>query len=49
MLGMATVLDIIILYFFTRPVVGLMSNTKLMTRRTIRAAERVPVAAGGVR
>ena len=49
MLGLATVLDIIIMYFFTRPVVGLMSNTKLMTRRTIRAAERVPVAAGGVR
>lgn len=49
MLGMATVLDIFILYFFTRPVVGLMSTTKLMSRRAVRAAERVPVPAGGVR
>ena len=47
MLGMATVLDIIILYFFTRPAVTLMSNTKLLQRRTVRAS--APAAAGGAR
>jgi preprotein translocase subunit SecD len=45
MLGLATVLDIIILTTFTRPVVGLMSNSKLMSRRSVRAAQ--PVAATG--
>jgi len=40
MLGMATLLDLLILVAFTRPVVFLMSNTKLLTRRTVRAAER---------
>jgi preprotein translocase subunit SecD len=52
MLGMATVLDIAILYFFTRPVVFLMAGTKLLNRRTIRAAEKpepVPATAGGAR
>jgi preprotein translocase subunit SecD len=49
MLGLATVLDIIILYFFTRPVVGLMSGTKLMSRKQVRAAEPVAVGVGGAR
>ncbi len=40
MLGMATLLDLLILVAFTRPVVFLMSNTKLLTRRTVRASER---------
>lgn len=45
MLGLATVLDIIILTTFTRPVVGLMSSSKMMSRRSVRAAQ--PVAATG--
>jgi preprotein translocase subunit SecD len=49
MLGLASVLDIIILYFFTRPVVTLMSGTKLLQRTTIRAAEPVAATAGGRR
>lgn len=40
MLGLATLLDLLILVAFTRPVVFLMGNTKLLTRRTVRAAER---------
>jgi preprotein translocase subunit SecD len=40
MLGLATLLDLLILVAFTRPVVFLMSTTKLLTRRTVRAAER---------
>lgn len=47
MLGIATVLDIIILWGFTRPVVFLTSETRLLTRRTVRAAEPVAVPAGG--
>lgn len=46
MLGMATVLDIVLMYLFTRPVVGLMANTKLMTRRNVRAAQADPAKAG---
>jgi preprotein translocase subunit SecD len=46
MLGLATVLDIIILTTFTRPVVGLLSTSKLMSRRSVRAAQPVAVAAG---
>jgi preprotein translocase subunit SecD len=49
MLGLASVLDIIILYFFTRPLVTLMSGTKLLQRTTIRAAEPVAATAGGRR
>ncbi len=45
-LGMATVLDIIILWAFTRPVVMLMGNTRLITRRSVRAADTAPVTAG---
>ncbi len=40
MLGIATVLDLLILHFFTRPVVFLLSNTRLVTRKTVRAAEK---------
>jgi preprotein translocase subunit SecD len=54
MLGMATVLDVIILYCFTRPVVMLMGNTRLITRRSVRAREKTraqaqAAAAGGAR
>jgi preprotein translocase subunit SecD len=49
MLGLASVLDIIILYFFTRPVVTLMSGTKLLHRKGIRAAEPVAATTGGRR
>jgi preprotein translocase subunit SecD len=49
MLGLASVLDIIILYFFTRPLVTLMSGTKLLHRKGIRAAEPVAVTTGARR
>jgi preprotein translocase subunit SecD len=39
MLGMATILDVIIMYFFTRPVVMLMGHGRMVTRRTVRASE----------
>jgi preprotein translocase subunit SecD len=45
MLGLATVLDIVILYFFTRPVVFLMSNTKLLSRKNLRAVEKTATPA----
>ncbi len=48
MLGIATVLDILILWGFTRPTVWLMSETRLLTRRTVRAADTA-VAPGGAR
>ncbi|MEX0705247.1 MAG: SecD/SecF family protein translocase subunit, partial [Nitriliruptoraceae bacterium] len=48
MLGIATVLDILILWAFTRPVVWLMSETRLLTRRTVRAVDAA-VASGGAR
>lgn len=38
MLGIATVLDLLILHFFTRPTVFLLSNTRLVTKWTVRAA-----------
>jgi preprotein translocase subunit SecD len=47
MLGMATLLDLIIMYFFTRPVVGLLSGTRLLDRRSVRAADTAPVPVGG--
>ncbi|MFA9445686.1 protein translocase subunit SecD [Egicoccus sp. AB-alg6-2] len=49
MLGIASILDIVIMYFFTRPLVFLLSGTKLMNRRTVRAAEPATVTAGGRR
>ena len=49
MLGMASILDLVIMYAFTRPVVGLMSTTRLMSRKQVRAADQVPVTAGGSR
>jgi preprotein translocase subunit SecD len=55
MLGMATVLDIVIMYFFTRPTVFLMGNTKLITRENVRASSSratrrtAPSPAGGSR
>ncbi len=52
MLGIATVLDLIILHLFTRPTVFLLSGTKLVTRRTVRAApgtERAPASTAGAR
>ncbi|WP_052667317.1 protein translocase subunit SecD [Nitriliruptor alkaliphilus] len=54
MLGIATLIDLLILGLFTRPVVELLARTKLITRRSLRAVERpaagTPVeASGGVR
>ena len=49
MLGIATVLDLFILYFFTRPIVFLLANTRLMDRKTVRAADTAPVATAGGR
>ena len=54
MLGMATILDVIIMYCFTRPTVMLMGNTRMVTRRSVRAAEATraeakAAAAGGAR
>ncbi|GGI07315.1 protein translocase subunit SecD [Egicoccus halophilus] len=48
MLGIASVLDILIMVAFTRPLVFLLAGTKLMNRRTVRAAEPA-VATAGVR
>ncbi len=39
MLGVATILDLVIMWGFTRPVVWLMSTTRLLTRRTVRASD----------
>ncbi len=44
-LGLATVLDILILYFFTRPAVHLLGGSKILSRRNIRAGEAAEVAA----
>ncbi len=49
MLGIATVLDLFILYFFTRPIVFLLANTRLVDRKTVRAADTAPVATAGGR
>jgi protein-export membrane protein SecD len=46
MLGLASILDILIMYFYTRPLVTLMSGTKLLSRQNIRAAEPVTAGAG---
>ncbi len=43
MLGMATVLDLLILALFTRPLVFLMGGTRLLSRRNVRAADPKPV------
>ena len=39
MLGMSSVLDLIIMWCFGRPTVMLLANTRLVSRRTVRAAE----------
>jgi len=49
MLGISTILDLVILYLFTRPVVFLLGNTRLLTRKTVRAADTAPVTATGAR
>ncbi|HSK24451.1 MAG TPA: protein translocase subunit SecD [Egicoccus sp.] len=49
MLGLASVLDIIIMTSFTRPVVYLLSGTKALNRRTVRASEVATTTAGGRR
>lgn len=46
MLGMATVLDLLIMVGFTRPVVTLMGTTRLLSRTSLRAA---PATAGAER
>jgi hypothetical protein len=49
MLGLASVLDIIIMTSFTRPLVYLLSGTKALNRRTVRASEPATATAGGRR
>lgn len=49
MLGLASVLDIIIMTSFTRPIVYLLSGTKALNRRTLRASEAATASAGGRR
>ena len=49
MLGMASILDIVIMTAFTRPLVYLMAGTKLLNRRVVRAAEPVAATTGGRR
>ncbi|MFA9429230.1 protein translocase subunit SecD [Egicoccus sp. AB-alg2] len=49
MLGIASILDIMIMFFFTRPLVFLLSGTKVMNRKTVRAAEPAAVATAGGR
>jgi preprotein translocase subunit SecD len=45
MLGLATLLDLVILWAFTRPAVGLLSTSKLLTRKSLRAADTAVPAA----
>jgi len=45
-LGIATVLDIIIMYVYTRAAVGLLGRTRLLTPRSVRASVPVPAAGG---
>lgn len=45
-LGMATVLDILIMYFYTRPMVGLLAGSGRVGRKTVRATEAATVAGG---
>lgn len=45
-LGLSTALDLLILYFFTRPAVQLVGNTRLLTRSSARV-ETEPGTAGG--
>lgn len=46
-LGMATVLDILILYFYTQHAIGLLGQWRRLTPRSVRAG--APVPAGGSR
>ena len=46
MLGIATVLDIIIMYFYSRAAVGLLGNTRWLTRGSVRAQVAAPVTGG---
>lgn len=46
MLGVATVLDIIIMYFYSRAAVGLMGQSRLLTRSSVRTNVAAPVAGG---
>ncbi|MBW3663946.1 MAG: protein translocase subunit SecD [Actinobacteria bacterium] len=45
-LGLSTVLDIVILYFFTRPTVTLMGRTRVLSASSVRAEQAAPVAGG---
>ena len=50
MLGISSILDLMIMWFFARPTVMLMGDTKLITRQSVRASEqaRTRRAAAGV-
>jgi hypothetical protein len=39
MLGLSSILDLIILYFFARPVVFLMADKGILTRRNVGATD----------
>jgi preprotein translocase subunit SecD len=41
MLGLATILDLVIMWGFTRPVVWLLAGGRLLTRRSLRAVDAV--------
>jgi preprotein translocase subunit SecD len=45
MLGMATILDLVIMWGFTRPVVWLTSSTRLLSRRSVRAVDAMATGA----
>jgi preprotein translocase subunit SecD len=45
-LGMATILDILIMYFYSRPMVGLLAAGRRIGRRSVRASEPATVAGG---
>jgi len=43
-LGLSTILDIIIMWAFTRPIVGLLAGSKRLTRRSVRVKYAPPTA-----
>jgi preprotein translocase subunit SecD len=49
MLGISSVLDLIIMYFFARPVVFLMADKGIITRRNVGAADPTATVTAGAR
>ena len=48
-LGISTVLDVLIMYFFVRPAVGLLARTRLVNPETVRAPTAARATAGSRR